>query len=329
MRVFIVTEGGSGIGFGHITRCISLYQAFEERNITPEIIVNGDDTAVDLFKNKNYRIFNWLKQTNKLFEIISNAEIAIIDSYLADISFYKNVSKLVKMPVYIDDTKRLDYPKGIVVNGSIYAEEMDYLQKEGITYLLGTKYMPLRKEFWNVPEKIVKEIVESVMITFGGCDAKNMAPKILNFLNKEFPELIKNVIISVGYQNITIRKIEDLNDDNTNLIYYPDSGKMKEVMLESDIAISAGGQTLYELARVGVPTIGICIAENQLNNLKGWKKAGFVECTEWYQDEYFFSKLLKNLNTISSYDIRIERSKAGRDLIDGEGAKRISEILFN
>lgn len=32
MKVFILTEGGKDIGFGHITRCLSLYHAFEERD---------------------------------------------------------------------------------------------------------------------------------------------------------------------------------------------------------------------------------------------------------------------------------------------------------
>jgi len=32
MKVFIITEGSKNTGFGHITRCLSLYQAFEEKD---------------------------------------------------------------------------------------------------------------------------------------------------------------------------------------------------------------------------------------------------------------------------------------------------------
>jgi len=45
MKVFIVTEGGKNIGFGHITRCISIYQALEKRGILPEFIVNSKDNV--------------------------------------------------------------------------------------------------------------------------------------------------------------------------------------------------------------------------------------------------------------------------------------------
>lgn len=32
MKVFIITEDGKNIGFGHITKYLSLYQAFEEKD---------------------------------------------------------------------------------------------------------------------------------------------------------------------------------------------------------------------------------------------------------------------------------------------------------
>jgi len=38
MNVFIITEGGKDIGFGHINRHLSLCQAFKEK--IPEVIVN-------------------------------------------------------------------------------------------------------------------------------------------------------------------------------------------------------------------------------------------------------------------------------------------------
>ena len=42
MKVFIITEGGKDIGFGHITRCFSLYQAFEEKYFKVYSIKSGN-----------------------------------------------------------------------------------------------------------------------------------------------------------------------------------------------------------------------------------------------------------------------------------------------
>ena len=326
LKVFILTEGGKNIGFGHITRCTALYQAFEEKGIIPKFIVNGDESVLDLLKDLNYRLLNWIDKKEELFDLVKGVDVAIIDSYLADKDIYKTISEYVKISVYLDDNKRLDYPKGIVVNGAIYAEELNYPVKKGVTYLLGSKYMPLRKEFWDVPEKEIKENIESVMITFGGDDMRNMTPKVLRLLQNNFPDLIKNVVIGKGFKNIC--EVEELKDNKTNLIYYPDAEKIKNVMLESDIAISAAGQTTYELARVGIPTIAISIAKNQLDNVKGWEKTGFIEYAGWWSDKDILNNIYNCLEKISSFQIRKEKNKKGILYIDGEGGSRIVESIL-
>ncbi len=326
MKVFIITEGGKNIGFGHITRCLSLYQAFQERGILPEFIINGDNNIEYLLKDVNYQIFNWLDEKSKLFEKVKDADIAIIDSYLADISVYNTLSELTKLSVYIDDNKRLDYPDGVVVNGNIHAEKIDYPKKDGIIYLLGTKYTPLRKEFWEVPKKEIKDKIESIMITFGGDDARNLTPKIMNLLNKEYSALKKNIIIGKAFHNI--EEIKKEIDKNTDLIYYSDAEKIKEIMLGSDIAISAGGQTLYELARIGVPTIGICVTDNQSGIIKEWGKTGFLEYTGWYNKNNNITKINKLLKNLKNNKIRKFKSKIGRKFVDGKGAKRIEKYML-
>lgn len=327
MKVFIITEGGKNIGFGHITRCLSLYQAFEEKEIIPEFVLNSDDDIEYLLKGINYQKLNWIEKQDKLFELIKGADIAIIDSYLADSSFYIQISNLVKTPVYIDDNKRLDYPDGIVLNGNIHAEKLNYPKKNGITYLLGTKYTPLRKEFWEVPEKKIKEKIESIMVTFGGDDARNMTPKIMNLLNKEYPDLKKNIIVGKAFHNI-----EEINkevDENTNLIYYSDAGRIKEIMLESDIAISAGGQTLYELARIGVPTVGVCVTENQLGSIREWDKTGFLENAGWYNENNIIKRVDRFLKHLENIKLRETKSKIGKKFVDGKGIKRLRKKFIN
>lgn len=325
MKAIIITEGGRHIGLGHITRCVSLYQAFEKNKISPELIVNGDETVKELLADKQYEIFNWLDERDKLFGHIGGADIAVIDSYLADIDFYLRVSGTIKIPVYIDDAMRLDYPQGVVVNGGICAEELNYPEASGVKYLLGAKYIPLRKEFWDLQEKEIKDAIKSVMITFGGDDARNMTPVVLSLLIERFPELIKRVIIGKGFKNM--KEVTAMKDAKTELVLYPDAGGMRRVMLESDIAISAGGQTLYELARAGVPTIAVAVAGNQTNNVKGWERAGFIEYAGWWEDKGVLENVEDALHLLREKNIRRQMAKIGRTLVDGLGAERVcSEV---
>ncbi|WP_457642746.1 UDP-2,4-diacetamido-2,4,6-trideoxy-beta-L-altropyranose hydrolase [Persephonella sp.] len=326
IKVSILTEGSKNIGFGHVTRCLSLYQAFEEKGIKPELIINGDDSVSDLVKDTNYELINWLEKQNQILYRLQDRDIVVIDSYLADKTFYEKVSKIVKVPVYIDDNKRIDYPEGVVINGNIYAKELDYPSKKGITYLLGTRYTPLRKEFWEVQEKEIKEVIESIMITFGGDDIRSMTPKVLNQLVKNYPKLKKNIIIGKGFKDIN--KIKLLADKNTRLIYYPDAAKMREVMLVSDIAISAGGQTLYELARIGVPTIAIIVADNQIKNVTAWEKIGFIYNAGLWKSNNVLSNINSFISKLTKKSTRKLKSITAKKIIDGYGARRIIKFLL-
>ncbi len=325
METYIITEGSSKIGFGHITRMLSIYQAFEKKGIKPQFIVNGDESIKNLLKDTNRQIYDWIKEKDKLLNQIKGADIAIIDSYLADLKLYQEISDIVKKPVYYDDNKRLNYPCGIVINGNIHAFYLDYPKKECIHYLLGTKYLPLRKEFWSMPEKTINENVKSVMITFGGDDIRNMTPRILDFLTKNFPDIQKNVVIGGGFKNVS--HIEKQADKKTNLIFSPDANQMKNIMLNSDIAISAAGQTLYELARTGTPTVAVVVADNQIGNATGLKKAKFLDDFAYWYELALEGKLLNLLQKLQTKEKRDEKSKIGRKLVDGKGAIRIAEVL--
>ena len=204
MKIVIITEGSSEIGFGHITRCLSLYQAFNEKGLNVKFIINGDSTIEPLIKDTEYEIFNWLECSSKLIKSLNKSDIVIVDSYLADERLYGKISENVALSLYIDDNQRVNYPPGIVINGSINAEKMHYLPSNEIDYLLGSNYIPLRRQFWNVKKKKIKRTIQNVMITFGGQDSRDLSLKTLKLLIKHYPLLNKKIIIGNGFKNISL-----------------------------------------------------------------------------------------------------------------------------
>jgi len=325
MKVYIITEGGKNIGLGHITRCVSIYQAFEEAGAQSQLIINGDETVQDLLKGNNCKVFDWLNKKKLLFDILGRADIVFIDSYLADVDLYERVSDTAWTAVYFDDNMRIEYPKGFVLNGAVLAERMPYPKRKGVTYLLGTRYTPLRKEFWDLPAKTIHQDIKCVMVTFGGADTRNLTPKALKLLADTYPHLLKKVIVAKAFGNMA--ELEELKDDNTELLYSPNAAEMKNAMLESDIAISACGQTLYELARVGIPTIGICVAANQLQNIKGWEDTGFIKHPISWNDVHLANKTTALMSHLQSSSLRKHISETAREFVDGKGAVRIVELL--
>lgn len=306
-KVVFITEGGRKIGFGHVTRCVSLYQAFEEEKIMPMFIVNGDNSILEFLKNADYKMFDWLKEGKKLFESLKDADIIVIDSYLAGKSLYNKIYKVCRNLVMIDDYKRIKYPRGIIINPSIYGGRINYPGKAGAICLTGENYIILRKEFWALPRKNINKKLKNVLITFGGMNHADLNEKVINYLRREF-DFTFNVV-----------KTEKNKA-------YP--RKMFDLMLDADICISGGGQTIHELARVGVPTIGICLSENQRMNLESWHEKRFIKYAGWHNDKNLLRNIESAIEDLSAQKIRLKISSIGRRFIDGQGARRIvKEVL--
>lgn len=326
MKVSIVTEGFQNTGYGHITRCMSLQQAFESKNIFPTLHINGDENARTFLTTKNSKIINWLNSPTLLVAEIKNSDVIIIDSYLAGKDFYENFSKHGRISLFIDDTLRLDYPPAIVLNGTINAETFSYHKKGGTDYLLGSKFIPLRKEFWSVPSRKHNQTLNSVLITFGGQDNKNLTPATLRALAEALPGLKKNVVVGSGFNNKS--EIEKSADVNTKLHFSPDASGMRELMLSNDLTISAAGQTLYELAVTGSPTIAVATADNQRNNILEWKKKGFILDSIFSNDVNFLRKIIEQVELLKSISLRKKFSSMGKENVDGQGSHRVVQFII-
>ncbi|MFX0100551.1 MAG: GNAT family N-acetyltransferase [Candidatus Hodarchaeota archaeon] len=276
----------------------------------------------------NKILFNWLEDHNKLIQYLIGADIAIIDSYLAGLEIYHCISKFVSVPVFIDDNNRLDFPRGIILNGSVYAENLNYREYKGLKNLLGPKYIPLRDAFQNLQEKKNPKDIGKIMVTFGGTDTKNLTQKILQFLINNYPSLKKYVILGNGFKNKD--QIKKISGEKIKFIENADAGQMKEVMMKSDIAISSCGQTLYELAAVGVPTIGIGVAENQRRNIEKFKEIGFLKYAGWWEDRDLLNNIANQLELLDSHEARLRVSQIGRNFVSNEGSPNaIDAILEN
>lgn len=322
-RVLILTEGGKNIGIGHITRCTAIYQAFEEKGANPEFIINGDSTISYLLEDKNYQIFNWLKEKHRLFKIIDEVDSVVIDSYIMPKSFYDKISQKVSGKiVMIDDLNRIKYPKGIVVNPSIYGDKLNYPENKGIIYLLGKDYIILRKPFWNVPEKNIRKKVKNILITFGGSEQSGFLKKLLKFLSINFPGFTYHLVVPdfclESNFNLALNTYNNLS-----------ALEIRDLMLKCDFCISAGGQTLYELVRTGTPVIAICFAENQLMGLEHFSRKRLIEDVGRFNETDLWHKLTKSFKKLILYKERIKKVSDTTGVIDGKGPKRIIDVVLN
>lgn len=327
-KIYIVTECGHNFGFGHLTRCLSLYRAFKARGKRPIFVINSSVKCKNILMGARFFAFDWHKNPEKLLKIIRGSDLVIIDSYFADLKLCKAILDNVKHAVFLDDNKRISYPGGIVLNPANYAKTLIYPKSKNIKYLLGTKYSLIRKEFWNSPQKKIRKNIKELLLMFGGSDKCGLTPKALKLVIKMFPDSKKNVVIGSGTKSGLIKKVSSIADSNTRVFLDPKAGMLRLIMLRSDLAISSAGQTLNELAILGIPAISISVAQNQVRNAIAYDKTGAIKYAGAYFDKNTFSLLTEYLYLLKNARARLRLSNKGRKMFSGGGpGVLVQEIL--
>ncbi len=326
----VLTEGGQTFGFGHITRCISILTIFKQYGYRINFIIHGDNSISSILEGVPYYAFNWTKEQKELKELLSESSIILIDSIEITNQQILDIEDLGKDVIFIDDEKRRNVlNKGFVVDWTVLSNKKGYFlpKKENITYLLGSEYTPLRKEFTTSKQNIINQNLESIMVTFGGSDIRDITPKILKTLSEYFPNIKKNIVIGAGFTNI--KNIELYKDKNTNLIFNASTSTMVKLMQTSDLAIASGGQTLYELALIGTPTIAILLVENAKDDTQGWEEVGTLENIGWYDNPELTNNLEKAIISLKQKNKRIEMQNKGKDYINQNGALTLVKTILD
>ncbi len=324
-NIFIFTEGGGETGMGHISRCLSLYQAFEMRGYFPQFIINGNESVVSAVSVNRYQLFDWIAEVDKTIRLLKDkdAGIVLIDSYKCPAVLYQLIKNESKTAVYIDDNLRLEYPSGIVVNGVMGAEQLGYKKRGDIDYLLGAQYAFLRSSFWNVPVKEIKREVKSIFINCGGND-NGLSVRIAKLVSEKFPKLYLSVIV----KDINSPEYSELKH-YARLLGGLSADEMKALMGSADLAITAAGQTTYELCRIGTPFVALLTAYNQAYSIGNFFKQGLVQEVIDPNNPAFDTMLINQINYLHDPETRKEISLKMQTAIDGYGSLKLVDYIIN
>ena len=174
--------------------------------------------------------------------------------------------------------------------------------------------------------KVNKEQVETILVTQGGSDTHGYTPKIIRALYDIPNDINFNVIIGPNFSHYQ-ELDEALHDAPRNFTIIKDKGDLSELMFQADLAISAAGITLFELACMGVSTIVICGELYEVETANRLQKVGFginLGFGKYIEEKKISNTVFQLMNDINS---RLTMSKKGKELIDGNGVKRMVENI--
>lgn len=312
-RLSIFSEGDAERGLGHLSRCSGFAEQWRAFGGTVRWIVDGDRAARAMLRTEeNVAWLQWQSQPQLID--VSGEDIVLIDSYSADSTVLSIASSRAKSVVFLDDTFRGPYPRGLVVHSSPGPLEA---KPDAAAWLVGPRWHPMRKPFWDdLSRGPSRKTVEDVLILAGGVDHRRLSGRIAHVVARALPSAKIHVVQGQGASTPT-----DL-PPNATLVTSLSAVEMRELMLTSDLAISAAGQTLYELARCGCPTILVGVAENQARHMANWRATGAGVVAGWWSFPDLDQRVSKLVGAMAP-KVRSAMSEAGMQLVDGQGCRRV------
>lgn len=372
--VLIRADGNPVIGMGHIMRCLAIAAALEEK----PVFVTACEECRSVIEERGYRVvvlptdYRRMEEELPLLERLAaetaepgaaGAETAgskagrgkagmaaapgkrpvfLVDSYQVTEEYFRRLKKLGAVACLED--MGISYPVDLLINYNLYAPGLHYAP--GLRTLLGTAYVPLRREFvragsggrqggrGGAGEGRTGESGSGeaqVLLTTGGGDPYFAAAGFLEaFLAEEPGEDGPVFHVVSGPMNVFAGELQARYGGNPRVRIHERVTDMRAIMEQCDVALTAAGSTVYELCSLGIPIICFYYAENQRQGAEC-----LAEQTDIVNAGNYAGNAAETVQRALGAFRRCMREpgyrrlleKQERRLVDGRGAGRIAEEL--
>lgn len=321
MKAILLADGGAGVGLGHLTRCGAVADALASRGFDC-LFVTADESVAHRLRAAGRDVRHLPSRAGaSLPDGDFHCDLFILDSYrVPSQEVAATVRPAARLIAAFDDHLNRHDVADVIISTGVHSPSLPWPKRPGLTHLLGPSYHPLRSDFLPLASRGISETVRRVVVTLGGSGD----PAIL----KTIVEALANIAPSAEIQVVQgpfAEKTALQDRPGISLVQAPIS--LKPIFLAGDIAVSASGQTLLELAAVGTPTIAVGLADNQRDNLAGLERAGVVVSAGCAREDGFPARLVAAWRRLQPPAARRELSEQGQKLIDGRGAGRLAEAI--
>jgi UDP-2,4-diacetamido-2,4,6-trideoxy-beta-L-altropyranose hydrolase len=195
----------------------------------------------------------------------------VVDNYALDAYWESHLRKVSKQILVIDDIADRVHDCDMLLDQNFsFDMETRYSGKLPLhcRRLLGPRYALLRHEFrqWRESTRARTGPVKRILVFFGGVDADNFTGRAVSALSDLDLQNV-HVDVVIGAKHPARHEIE-VACSTHRFHLHVQTDRMAELMATADLAIGAGGTATWERCCVGLPTLAICTANNQLKQVE-------------------------------------------------------------
>ncbi len=330
-------DAGPSIGLGHLQRALALAAAFTEAGRRVCFVVNREFAAAERVAAAGWGTTlvpapSWTDDDADAVISVAqqeSADIVVVDSDLAPASYGRRLRAAGLFVCAVDDSGNGEVEADVGLNGDAHAGLGQDRTGRETRLVLGPTFAPLLPEYWcaGVPAADVPAAV--VLVTVGGADAHGLLPVLLCEAQRLPAALRLEVVVGPFCEYAEqIERTVSLFAGRARLHRAP--AGMFGLIANCDMAITAAGQTMYELAALGRPAVAFQVADNQAPQLAEFVRHGVVISAGTVADPAVATRAVTLASALAVDGPRLERmAAAGRRFIDGRGALRAAAAVLS
>jgi len=253
----------------------------------------------------------------------------VIDGYQFGADYQRILKQAGLRVLLLDDYGHADsYCADLVLNQNLCADPSLYRERApGTRLLLGAAYALLRGEFqaWQHWEREVPPVAAKVIVTLGGSDPENVTEKVVEAL---FRLSGLESLIVIGGSNPHLTSLQAAVTGRSAAVQLvTDAPDVPKLMAWADIAVAAGGSTSWELAFMGLPSLVLVLADNQMSIAAATHRER-LSINLGDHAKVDAERMAEAIGSLASdFERRREMSRRGRQIMDGLGADRVARLL--
>lgn len=275
-KVAIRADGGRGIGLGYIMRTIPVAEALRERGCEV-VYVSANDLPESVVERYGFRcrslgckVGDTDTDARLMGDLVSKEGIAFVfvDSFFANNAYFESLSRFCLVGTF-GYGERFSRGLSLIVS---YLACTDYgwykreFADRSTRVLLGSSYVPVRREFSSLRDRDHDGVTKGILLTVGGSDELGITGALLGKLIES--PLIREFDIHVvmGAASDCGLVFGEAYGSNPRVVLHENVDRMSEVFALCDIAVTAAGYTVFELAVSHIPMVAFAVSDDQAEN---------------------------------------------------------------
>ena len=356
MRVAFRTDASIDIGNGHVMRCLALASELRERGSTCIFVCRlHEGNLVEKIKNIGFDVValptavstetkppgydprigeNWETDAAQTVAAIgSDIDWLVVDHYGLGVEWEGSVRQSCRQILVIDDLANRPHDADRLLDQNIGRTAGDYsnLVPNKCSVLAGPQYALLRSEFGARRKASLQRHrlgLRHILLNMGGVDQHNASADILHVLTScRLPEkAMITVVLGPNAPHIdNVIQLAKMTPWSTKVLI--DVEDMAALMEDCDLAIGAGGSSALERCCVGLPSIIIPIADNQIAGAQALAASGGAMLASL--DPSAPISLKDAITQFLTGEALQSASMACASITDGSGTKTLAALMLD